>query len=83
MFTEIDDWKTGWYGISIGLNGQEIDSLVELLQMIKADPEQHFHLSSDFEGNGGVGDIEIYMRDEMQKNNMALLSKAIEPGDEF
>jgi hypothetical protein len=51
--------------------------------MIKADPEQHFHLSSDFEGNGGVGDIEIYMRDEMQKNNMALLSKAIEPGDEF
>jgi hypothetical protein len=83
MFTEMEDWKTGWYGISIGLNSQEIDGLIELLQMIKGDPEQHFHLSSDFEGNGGVGDIEIYLKEENQKDNMALLSKAIEPGEEF
>ncbi len=83
MYADIEDWKNGWYGIGIGLEPKEIDSLIELLQMIKKDPEQHFHLSSKYEGDGGVGDIEIYIKEEKQKNNMGLLGKALGPGEEI
>jgi len=82
MFVDMENWKNGWYGIGIGLEPDEIDSLIELLQMIKNDPEQHFHLSSEFEGEGGVGDIEIYVKEEKTENNMKLLGKAIAPGGE-
>ena len=83
MYVDIEDWKNGWYGIGIGLGSNEIDSLIELLQMIKDDPEQHFHISSEYEGEGGVGDIEIYIKEEKQNNNMSLLGKALGPGEEI
>ena len=82
MFVDMENWKNGWYGIGIGLEPNEIDSLIELLQMIKNDQEQHFHLSSEFDGEGGVGDIEIYIKEEKTKNNMKLLGNAIAPGGE-
>lgn len=83
MHVAIDDWKNGWYGIGIGLESKEIDTLIELLKMIKNDPEQHFHISSTYKGNGGVGDIEIYTKEEKQKNNMSLTGKALGPGAEI
>lgn len=83
MYVDIEDWKNGWYGIGIGLASGEIDELIALLQMIKSDPEQHFHISSEFQGEGGVGDIEIYVNDDHKKNNMSFLGKALGPGEEI
>lgn len=82
MQVDIDDWKTGWYGIGIGLDPDEIDELVSLLQMIKSDPEQHFHIASEYRGEGGVGDIEIYVNNDHKQGNMSFLGKALGPGEE-
>jgi len=83
MHADIEDWENGWYGIGIGLEPEEIDTLIDLLNIIKNDHEQHFHLSSEYEGEGGVGDIEIYVKDQKKKNNMSLLGKALGPGGEI
>ncbi len=83
MIAEIEIWKEGWQGISLGLSNEEIDQLISLLQKIKNDNDQHFHISSTWEGEPGIGDIEIYVKDEKQKNNMSLSSLAIEPGTEI
>ena len=82
MIAEIEKWKEGWQGISIGLSNDEVDHLISLLQDIKKDNDQHFHISSTREGDPGIGDIEIYIKDEKQKNNMSLSSLAIEPDAE-
>ena len=81
MHVAIEDWKNGWSGISVGIDPDEIDRLIELLKMIKEDPDQHFHISSDYKGIGGVGDIEISIRSENEKHNMNLLGRAFPPGD--
>ena len=67
MIAEIEIWKEGWQGISLGLSNEEIDQLISLLQKIKNDNDQHFHISSTWEGEPGIGDIEIYVKDEKQK----------------
>ena len=81
MHVAIEDWKNGWYGISVGIDPDEIDRLIELLKMIKEDPDQHFHISSDYKGTGGVGDIEISIRSENEKHNMNLSGRASAPGE--
>jgi len=77
MHVKIDDWKNGWSGISIGIDPDEIDHFSEFLKMIKEDPNQHFHISSDYKGTGGVGDIEIFIRSENEKHNMSLSGRAV------
>ena len=82
MYVDMEDFETGWYGIGIGISREEIDRLIDLLRMIKSDPEQHFHISSEYKGQGGVGDIEVYVMDENQEHNMILMGKALGPGEE-
>ena len=53
MHTELEDWKNGWYGVQLGLTTKEIDVLIARLQMLKVEPDQHFHLSSTYQGGGG------------------------------
>jgi len=79
MIAEIEQWKDNWQGISLGLSNEEIEQLISLLNNIKNDNEQHFHFSSNWEGDAGIGDIEIYVKDENQKDNMSMSSLAIEP----
>jgi hypothetical protein len=54
-----------------------------LLQELKADPEQHFHISSDYKGTGGVGDIEVFVKPDDSPDNLFLSSTALQPGDEI
>ncbi len=75
----MDDSKTGWYGIAIGIGPDEIDLLIERLIFIKNKRDQHFHISSDYEGEGGIGDVEIYLMEENQKNNMFITGYDIAP----
>ena len=81
MHVAIEDWKNGWSGISIGIDPDEIDHFITLLRMLKEDPDQHFHISSDHKGTGGVGDIEIFIRSEKEKHNMNLSGRALAPGE--
>jgi len=83
MYSELEDWKNDYFGIELGLSSNEIDELIELLKMIKADPEQHFHISSDYKGKGGVGDIVISQKYEGQEDNIFISGKALAPGEEI
>ena len=78
MHVEIEDFKTGWYGIGIGIRENEIDILIEQLKKMKQEKTQHFHLSSEFEGDGGIGDIEFYLQKE-GKDNMQISGFEIPP----
>ena len=83
MRVEIEDWKNGWAGVRVALSLGEIDVFIQRLTMLKNDPEQHFHISSDNKGSGGVGDIEIYVKGPNDTDNMFLSSRAMQPGEEI
>jgi hypothetical protein len=51
--------------------------------MIKDDHEQHFHISSDYKGAGGIGDIEIFIKTKEEKHNMMTSSRAFAPGEKI
>lgn len=78
MYVEIDDFETGWYGMRISVRKNEIDILIEQLRQLKKDENKHFHISSDYEGEGGVGDIEFSVQGE-EKDNMSISGFAISP----
>ena len=83
MHVTLEDWKNGWYGIELAISPPEIDRLITLLQELKADPEQHFHISSDYNGSGGLGDIEVFIKPDPETDNLFLSSTALQPGDEI
>jgi hypothetical protein len=83
MRVDLNDWKNGWNGVEIALDVREIDLLIERLTMLKNDPDQHFHISSDYKAPGVIGDIEIYVRQPDQVGNMWIGGKALLPGDEI
>lgn len=71
MYANLEDFKTGWYGLSLGLSEDEIDNLVAALQRLKS-TKNHFHFRSNFEGAGGLGDIEIYLHPTSQAGTLYL-----------
>ena len=79
MHSKLEDWKNGWFGLELGISPEEIDRLIELLQMLQKEPDQHFHLSSDYKGSGGLGDIALYIQSPDQVSNMITFGKAIAP----
>ena len=82
MHTELEDWKNGWFGVQLGLTSKEIDVVIERLQMLKVEQDKHFHLSSTYQGGGGLGDITVYVQDSSTLSNMESIgSKALAPGD--
>lgn len=82
MYTKLDDWKNGWFGVEFGIRAEEIDSLIASLRMLQRDGNQHFHISSDYKGPGGVGDIMIYVQSGDEVSNMeSPSSPALAPGD--
>jgi len=80
MHGEIENWNNGWYGVSLGLSIPEIDRLIALLTKIRSDSEQHFHISSNYAGEGGLGDLEFYVSEAGSPSNMQLSGVALAPG---
>jgi hypothetical protein len=78
----LNDWKNGWFGLGLGLAPAEVDALIARLHRLKADPEQHFHITSEHNGTGGVGDIEIFVDRAALPGNMRLSSLALAPGED-
>lgn len=78
MLAEMEDFGSGWYEISIGIKKEEVQSLIDHLKELQKDDTQHFHLSSDFSGDGVVVDIEVYVNQEGE-DNLLLSGIAIKP----
>ncbi|MCI5227695.1 MAG: hypothetical protein D3918_13810 [Candidatus Electrothrix sp. AX2] len=78
MHAEIEDFKTGWYGINISIRKHEIDVLIKQLKQLKQNKQQHFHISSDYEGDGGLGDVEFSIQEDVP-DNMSISGFAISP----
>jgi hypothetical protein len=72
MNIEIEDFMTGWFGLTIGLKPEDIENLIKRLELLRQDAERHFHIFSDCEGPGGVGDIEFYVQGSDQADNVTL-----------
>ena len=81
MRVDIEDWKNGWLGIDIGIRQDEINRLIDLLRVLERKPDQHFHISSDYEGTGGIGNIRVSVLPTDVDSNMHLTSRAYAPGE--
>lgn len=81
MHGEIENWNNGWFGVSLGLSAAEIERLIALLTKLRDDPDQHFHISSNYVDSGGLGDIEIHVQSSNDTNNMSITGPALAPGN--
>ncbi len=80
MNVQIEDFKTGWFGITLGIKKSEVDTLIQGLAYLKSNPDQHFHIRSDYSGQGGIGDIELYIEsDDVSDNAVIEVNPAIPP----
>lgn len=72
MKSSIESFGTGWYGIHIRLDKNDIDKLIDYLQTLQQDDSYHFHLYSiamDTEPTG-IADIQFARLLENDKSNM-------------
>jgi hypothetical protein len=81
MRASLEDWNNGWVEIEMGLSSSDIDRLIGLLQLIKADPDQHFHATSDFVGTGGVGKVTFYIQQPDEADNLSIGGRALGAGE--
>ncbi len=81
MRSEIENWNNGWYGVRLELSIAEIDRLIGLLTNIRNDPEQHFHMTSDYAGSGGLGNIEVSVAEANSNSDMSVNGLALAPGE--
>ena len=58
MLAKLDRFESGAASLSIELSDAEVDSLIEALKKLKAQPGSHFHYRSSFE-QPDIGDIEF------------------------
>ncbi len=79
MRATIEDFKTGWFGIGLGIKKSELDLLIQRLETLKNNPDLHFHLGSTYSGSGGVGDIEVYVEPEGSEDNLTMTGFPISP----
>jgi hypothetical protein len=72
MIGEIEDFKTGWYGMSLRFSPDEIDRLILLLGKLKEGKSNHFHLfnSNNFANCSGIADVELSMKGDDEIDNM-------------
>ena len=68
MNVSIEDFKTGWFGIQVGLTDSDITLLIERLQSLQQQ-RNHFHFRrDDFTPASGISDVELYWTDETHSN---------------
>ena len=68
MNVAIEDFKTGWFGIKVGLTDSDIALLIERLQALQHH-RSHFHFRQDaFTDTSRVADVELYWTDQAPSN---------------
>ena len=71
MNIAIEDFRTGSFGIQVGLTDSDIALLIERLKTLQQQ-RSHFHFRRDnFTDASGVADIELY-RTEQTPSNMLI-----------
>lgn len=81
MRASLEDWNNGWTEVEVSLSVADIDRLIALLQMIKADPDQHFHATSSFVGTGGIDQITFQIQQPEETDNLSLGGRAMGEGE--
>ena len=71
MKGSIENYRTGWAGVAIGIKNSEIDSLIACLEDLRI-TRSHFHFRSSFEGESGIADVELFLLDEDVNDNLTL-----------
>ena len=82
MHAELENWNNGWHGLRLRLRPAEIERLIQLLQRLQQDPDQHFHMSSNYDAASGLGDIEVSVAGHDEPDNLWLSGLALAPGAE-
>ncbi len=68
MNVALEDFKTGWFGIQVGLTDSDIVLLIERLQALQQH-RSHFHFRrDDLTDATGVADVELYWTDKAPSN---------------
>lgn len=80
MHAELEDFKTGWYGVTIYLREGEIDLLIEQLAELRRSKDQHSHvsISGDSEAEGGIAYTEFKVQ-EGEQDDMFFTGFSIRP----
>jgi hypothetical protein len=75
MISEIEKFNSGWCGIFLRFDSEEIDHLIRMLQLLQVGKLGHFHIenSNDFSGEKGIADIEISLKGKDELDNMRVL----------
>lgn len=81
MRVSLEDWNNGWVEVEVSLSASDVDRLIALLQKIKADPDQHFHATSNVVGSGGIGQITFQMQQPGETDNFGLGGLAMGEGE--
>ena len=70
MIAEIEHFETGWHGLFLRFDAEEIDRLVEKLQLLKERRIGHFHMrDNNSAGDKGIADIEISLKGKDERDN--------------
>ena len=72
MRSQLQDWKTGWYGIWFGLKKSEARKMRELLGKLLDGELDHIHFRGDFDGDGGIGDVEFGLIGDEEGDDLSL-----------
>ena len=74
MIAEIEDFKTGWYGVYLRFSEEEIEKLIESLRSLQNRSSGHFHFEGlDYDGKGGIADVEISLKGKHEQDNMKVM----------
>lgn len=73
MFAQFEKFSSGWIGISLAINNEQISELILRLNELKSGRLKHFHFrTSDFSAEQGIADIEISVLPDEASSNMTI-----------
>lgn len=80
MKIELEDYGTGWFSATVGMTENDVDTLIENLEALKAKKFEHFVVANNSnDGKSGLENIELYLSSKEEKGNASIFSGDIEP----
>lgn len=79
MKIELEDYGTGWFAATIYMTRNDVDTLIEKLQRLKAKQFEHFTINKSNNERADLESIEFYLCTEKEIDNADILGGNIEP----
>ena len=73
MKVDLKKFESGWHAIYLGLTKKEINEFIDFLISLKNEKSDHFHISNNYDNDSMVGDIEIYLKNDEEPDNIYIL----------